>query len=111
MNPVQNTAFAMLAKLAHLEGRPEDTVTKWLLDHFATGYVVSAPDYVVLFKEFDGNWVVTALVGRTALRKLFDFLPYELPLILFRRGGRGRDHVPRAYQWQTFRRAIERCVT
>ena len=111
MDPALNPALVLLCELAHKEGRDSKWVADQWIHHMRAGHISCGPDYVVMFKEEEDCWFITAMSGRSALQRIFSILPHKKPYIMFRRGGKRRDFTRKCYEWSKLERAIKRCVT
>ncbi len=57
------------------------------------GYVFFGPDHVLMGKRVGDGWFIHCAVGKGAMRKFWDLMPYYLPNIGWARLSRGRNEV------------------
>lgn len=72
---------------------PERSINEDLEFFLRHGYVFSSPDHLLIGCRIEDAWFIHAAIGRGALRKFFDLMPYYLPYVGWARPQRGRKTV------------------
>ena len=88
--------------LAKTPGRDETSLDQEIAEFAADGFVFIGPDYLLLGRQVKHAWMVHLAVGRGALKKFIELMPYYLPYIGWTRQLKGRED----FQWFETERVI-----
>lgn len=70
---------------------PDRNMQDDLMHYLQHGYIFTGPNYLLVGKRINDGWFIHAAVGRGAMAKFIQLMPYYLPFIGWARQMKGRD--------------------